>query len=140
MESFEMNFPVQERRMRTTSTSEELDRLFLELVSLLRPRVFVEAGAYEAETSLAVAAAVPDCAVVAFEANPYVHRKFTAGTDFAANRVDYRHQALSSRPGEVTFLVITDSASLADDRVEGYNSLLRRAGGDWLGDVEYEEV
>ncbi|MEU3982452.1 FkbM family methyltransferase [Streptomyces sp. NPDC026672] len=110
------------------------------MISQLQPRVFVEAGAYEAATSMAVAAAVPGCAVVAFEANPYVHRKFTAATDFAANRVDYRHQALSSRPGEATFLVITDSASLADDRVEGYNSLLRRAGGDWLGDVEYEEV
>ncbi|MFE4336709.1 FkbM family methyltransferase [Streptomyces sp. NPDC056831] len=139
-EFLEVNFRVKKREIRTTGTSEELDRLFLELVSLLQPRVFVEAGAHEAETSLAIAAVVPDCAVVAFEANPYVHRKFTAGTDFAANRVDYRHQALSSRPGEVTFLVITDSASLTDDRVEGYNSLLRRVGGDWLGDVEYEEV
>ncbi len=135
-----MVFHPQQREIRKAGTSEELDRLFLEQIALLRPRVFVEAGAHEAQTSLAVAAAVPDCAVVAFEANPYVHRKFAAGTDFAAHHVDYRHQALSSLPGEATFLVITDSASLADDRVEGYNSLLRRAGGDWLGDVEYEEV
>ncbi|WP_432849361.1 FkbM family methyltransferase [Amycolatopsis sp. CA-161197] len=135
-----MNFRVQERKIRTTSTVAELDALFLDLISLLRPRIFVEAGAFEAETSLRVAEAVPECTVVAFEANPYVHRKFTAATDFAARGVDYRHQALASEPGEVTFLVITDSASLADDRVEGYNSLLRRRGDDWLGDVEYEEV
>jgi FkbM family methyltransferase len=131
---------VQERKIRTTDTSEELDTLFLDLVSLLRPRVFVEAGAYEADTALKVAAAVPECEVVAFEANPYVYRKFSTTTAYAAHRVDYRHQALAGEPGEVTFLVITDSASLADDRVEGYNSLLRRTGGDWLGDVEYEEV
>jgi FkbM family methyltransferase len=135
-----VDFHTRQRKIRTTGTSAELDRLFLEQVVLLRPRVFVEGGAHEAETSLAVAAAVPDCAVVAFEANPYVHRKFAAGTDFAANRVDYRLQALSNLPGEVTFLVITDSASLVDDRVEGYNSLLPRTGRDWLGDVEYEEV
>lgn len=66
--------------------------------------------------------------MVAFEANRYVHRKFAAATDYAARGVDYRHQALASEPGEVTFLVITDSASLADDRVEGHNSLLRRTG------------
>ncbi|MEW2500538.1 FkbM family methyltransferase [Amycolatopsis sp. NPDC047767] len=135
-----MNFRVQEGKIRTASTVAELDALFLDRISLLQPRIFVEAGAFEAETSLRVAEAVPECTVVAFEANPYVHRKFTAATDFAARGVDYRHQALASEPGEVTFLVITDSASLADDRVEGYNSLLRRRGDDWLGDVEYEEV
>ncbi|MET9915070.1 FkbM family methyltransferase [Streptomyces sp. NPDC006476] len=135
-----MDFHARQKGIRTTRTSEELDQFFLEQVALLRPRVFVEAGAHGAEASLAVAAAVPDCTVIAFEANPYVHRKFAAGADFIAHHVDYRHQALSNLPGEVTFLVITDSASLADDRVEGYNSLLPRAGRDWLGDVEYEEV
>ncbi|MEV4596370.1 FkbM family methyltransferase [Amycolatopsis sp. NPDC049253] len=64
-----------------------------------------------------------------------MHRKFTSATDFAVCGVDYRHQALAGDPGEVTFLVITDSASLADDRVEGCNSLLRRTGDGWLGDV-----
>jgi FkbM family methyltransferase len=117
-----------------------LDALFRDLVSIVEPALFVEAGAFEAETSLLVAGAVPGCRVIAFEANPYVHQKMSASTDYAAHRVEYRNQALSGEPGEVPFLIIAASASLYDDRVEGYNSLLRRTGGDWLGDVEYEEV
>lgn len=118
----------------------ELDTFFHVLVERARPAVFVEAGAYEAATSVRVAEAVPGCRVVAFEANPYVYQRFTRSTDFAARGVEYRHQALADRQGDVSFFVVSDSSSWCDDRVEGYNSLLKRSGGDWLGEVGYEEV
>jgi FkbM family methyltransferase len=118
----------------------ELDTLFHDLVVLARPEIFVEGGAFEADTSLRVAAAVPGCRVVAFEANPYVYAKFSASRDFAAGSVDYVHRALADEPGTAVFRVVAASSSLADDRVQGYNSMLPRVGGDWLGDVEYEEV
>ncbi|WP_052396253.1 FkbM family methyltransferase [Kutzneria sp. 744] len=121
-------------------TVAELDDLFHDLVLRVEPRVFVEAGAYEAAASLRVARALPECRVVAFEANPYVYARFSRITDFAAGRVEYRRQALAAEKGEVSFFVVAESSSWCDDRVEGYNSLLTRAGGDWLGDVEYEEV
>ncbi|MFJ4923709.1 FkbM family methyltransferase [Streptomyces sp. NPDC088725] len=117
-----------------------LNALFHDLVCLAEPALFVEAGAFEAETSVRVAAAVPGCRVVAFEANPYVYERFSASTDYTGQRVEYRHQALSREPGEVPIFLIASSSSWSDDRVEGYNSLLKRVGGDWLGDVEYEEV
>jgi FkbM family methyltransferase len=118
----------------------ELDAFFHELVVLARPSVFVEGGAFEADTSLRVAAALPGCRVVAFEANPYVYDRFSAARDFPAGSVEYVHQALSDEPGTVVFRVVSASSSLADDRVQGYNSMLPRLGDDWLGDVEYEEV
>jgi len=117
-----------------------LNTLFHDLVSLAEPTLFVEAGDFEAETSLRVAASVPGSRVVAFEANPYVYERFSTATDYAEHRVEYRHQALAGEPGEVSLFVIASSSSWCDDRVEGYNSLLKRVGGDWLGDVEYEEV
>lgn len=117
-----------------------LDTLFHDLVAAARPVLFVEGGAYEAAASLRVAAALPDCCVVAFEANPYVHDHFSRTVDYESADVAYLHRALTDTPGEVTFRVVTSSSSLADDRLEGYNSMLTRVGGDWLGDVEYEDV
>ena len=117
-----------------------LNAVFHDLVLLAGPELFIEAGAFDAEASLRVSAEVAGCRVVAFEANPYVHDRFSRSTDYAARRVEYRHQALADVPGEVSFFVIASSASGIEDRLEGYNSLLKRAGGDWLGDVAYEEV
>lgn len=117
-----------------------LDALFDDLLTMTAPVLFVEAGAFEADASLRVAATLPLCRVVAFEANPYVYRRFSASTDFAAARVEYRHQALSDRQGETSFFIVASSASGCDDRQQGYNSLIKRTGGDWLGEVEYEEV
>jgi peptidoglycan-N-acetylglucosamine deacetylase len=131
--------PATERRTREMSVS-KLDTLFHDLVVLARPAIFVEGGAFEADTSLRVAAALPGCRVIAFEANPYVYDRFSASRDFAAASVEYVHQALASEPGKVVFRVVSASSSLADDRVQGYNSMLPRIGDDWLGDVEYEEV
>jgi FkbM family methyltransferase len=138
-EAFAGRVAVPYRRTREMSVA-ELDALFHDLVVLARPTVFVEGGAFEADTSLRVAAALPGCRVVAFEANPYVYARFAASRDFAGGSVEYVHRALADHRGTVVFRVVSASSSLVDDRVQGYNSMLARVGGDWLGDVEYEEV
>lgn len=138
-EAFTTRVAAPDRSTRELSVA-QLDTLFHDLVVLARPTIFVEGGAFEADTSLRVAAALPGCRVVAFEANPYVYERFSAARDFAAGSVEYVHRAMADAPGTVKFQVVAASASLADDRVQGYNSMLPRVGGDWLGDVEYEPV
>lgn len=119
-----------------------LDALFYDLMVLLKPSLFVEAGAFEAHASMHVAALLPECQVVAFEANPYVYNGFSESKDYSAARVDYRHQALVDSTGSnrVSFFVITSSSSGHDDRMESYNSLLKRTSNNWLGVNAYEEV
>lgn len=105
--------------------------LFVDLCSLADVDVFVEAGAKEASASQrAVEAGIAQ--VVAFEANPYTHRRFA--TDLATAGVDYRHLALSDTGGDTTFLVRRreDGSPIPD----GQGSLLVRPDHE----PGYEEV
>lgn len=117
-----------------------LDDLFLDLVTLLQPRLFVEAGAFDAAVSTGVAAALPNCRVVAYEANPHVFHHHSSTSRPQDRGVQYTFSAVADHQGTATFHVISSSASTSDDRLAGYSSLHQRAGGDWLGDVGYEEV
>lgn len=96
--------------------------MFFELVDGWDVDLFVEAGAKEATASRR-AASTPGRRVVAFEANPYTHRRF-AGR-LAGSGVEYEHLALAASPGTVTFNV----QMAADGRpaADGQGSLLARA-------------
>lgn len=96
--------------------------MFFELVDGWDVDLFVEAGAKEATASQR-AASTPGRRVVAFEANPYTHRRF-AGR-LAGSGVEYRHLALAASPGTVTFNV----QMAADGRpaADGQGSLHARA-------------
>ena len=112
-------------------STQALVELFFDLVTSVGVDVFVEAGAKEASASLrAVESGVTP--VVAFEANPYTHKRFVASLTQAG--VDYRHLALSDRSGDVTFLVRRreDGVPMAD----GQGSLLVRPDHE----PGYEEV
>lgn len=118
---------VDERR----ASTEALVELFFALGAVTDVDVFVEAGAKEASASLrAIESGFPR--VVAFEANPYTHRRFASAVNAAG--VDYRHVALSERAGDVTFLVRRndDGSPIAD----GQGSLLVRPDHE----PGYEEV
>ena len=108
----------------------DLIELFFDLCELRTIDVFIEAGAKEAAASQR--AADIGCRAVAFEANPYTHRRFA--DTLASTSVDYRHQALSDRPGPVTFMVrlTEDGTPMAD----GQGSLLVRPDHD----PGYQEV
>ncbi|MFJ6054677.1 FkbM family methyltransferase [Streptomyces sp. NPDC092307] len=119
-----------------------LDALFYDLMVMSGPSLFVEAGAFEAHASMQVAALLPECQVVAFEANPYAYNGFSESHNYSAARVCYRNQALigSAEDDRVSFFVITSSSSGHEDRLESYNSLLKRTSNNWLGVTSYEEI
>ncbi len=99
-----------------------LDDLFFELVTIAQPDLFIEAGAFEASTSLHVAETIPGCDVIAFEANPENHRHFTAAEDYERRGVTYLNLALTDTPGPITFYVESKEGSA----VVGYSSTLAR--------------
>lgn len=95
-----------------------LDGFFHELVEYAVPGLFVEAGAFDANASRRVAARLPACTVLAFEANPSNHAIWTAEVNFAAERVDYRHAALANRTGEIEMVLRTRDPGAVDAHVE----------------------
>lgn len=109
---------------------------FHDLVDVLQPDLFIEAGAYRADASRRVRADHPDCRVVAFEANPYNYRQYADELDFAGLGVDYLHLAVTDSPGPVTFNLRASQDGEELRKVTGNSSLLRRTATD----VEYEAV
>ncbi|MBK9475372.1 MAG: FkbM family methyltransferase [Tetrasphaera sp.] len=95
-----------------------LDGFFFELVEYAAPGLFVEAGAFDANASRRVAATLPECTVLAFEANPNNHAIWTSEVDFGAERVDYRHSALANRTGEIEMVLRTRDPGAAEAHVE----------------------
>lgn len=87
------------RKLPREVVSERVETAFRELCVSVRPTVSLEVGAHEAGFSRWLKAEVPDARCVAFEANPYVHRKFAA--DLAAADVEYHHLAVSDVAGSV---------------------------------------
>jgi FkbM family methyltransferase len=106
---------------------------FHELVGLVRPVLFLEAGAYKAEASRRVRDAHPGCRVVAFEANRYNVEQYR---DEVGAGIEYLNLAVTDRPGPVTFNLRSRHAGESLRRVTGNSSLLRRVGDE----TEYEEL
>lgn len=109
---------------------------FHALVDLVRPDLFVEAGAYRADASREIRQRHPDCRVIAFEANPYNHAEYRDTLGFAEARIDYVNLALTDAPGPVTFHLRTRQGGEQLRNITGNSSLLRRADAG----TEYEEV
>jgi FkbM family methyltransferase len=116
-----------------------LTELFLDLVVLAEPEVFVEAGAHEAWASMQIRARLPACRVVAYEANPFVFDAMAGVHDYAGLGVDYRHQALADGPDEVTFQVVGAADGLVAPRYHGFSSMNTRHHDDEQG-VVYDPV
>lgn len=113
-----------------------LSMFFHDLVDLLQPQLFVEAGAYRADASRHVKSRHPACRVVAFEANPYNHREYVDSLGFAEAGIDYLHHAVTDGAGPVTFNLRRRVAGEEMRAVTGNSSILKRADHD----VEYEEI
>ncbi len=88
--------------------SARLIRYFRRLCRRCDPALVLEIGAHEASFSRWAARKLPDARVIAFEANPYVHEKYSA--ELAETRVDYRHLAVGPVTGELQLNVPTDIA------------------------------
>lgn len=104
-------------------SAELLDGLFLNLVKVAQPDLFVEAGAFDAETSLRIARTIPGCSVVAFEANPDNHAHFAGIRQFEQHGVQYLNLALTDTPGPIEFHVESKDGST----ILGHSSTLQRS-------------
>lgn len=118
------------------ASARQLRQLFLNITRALQPDVFVEAGAHNAATSVKVRGIVAGARVIAFEANPYNHKKFSGRQDYAALGVEYRLQALTDAVGPVTFKVLVQEGDVIRKPDSGRSSLLAREGDA----AQYEDV
>jgi FkbM family methyltransferase len=119
------HYDLRERSERLRS-NRDLEELFFHLVKLLKPDLFVEAGAKDAESSRRARRYVPDARIVAFEANPYTYRRFERlyRRRNAKLGVEYLHLALSDSPGTRVFNV--RRAASGRPVADGQGSLLLR--------------
>lgn len=114
-------FDRSDRAQRQPSV-DALVELFFDIADNAEIERFIEAGAKDAGASIRAMSSWPSVETVAFEANPYTHRRFAAVCADAGVR--YEHLALDEHPGQVTFLV-----RLNDNGVpiaDGQGSLLHR--------------
>ena len=116
------------------ASNERLQRFFIELQRVLRPRVTLEIGAQMATFSRKMAKLGIEAH--AFEANPYNHREFVDHLKRRAGAVKYCHLAICDIDGEVTFHVKESVGGKAVNKVAGNNSLLVRTSKS----IVYEKI
>jgi FkbM family methyltransferase len=104
-------------------SSKQLVDLFFSLAKAVAVDLFIEAGAKEADASRRAATKLGIPKVVAFEANPFTYERFRERNASVVN-LEYRHAALSDKPGSVTFNVLRDDSGAP--RGDGQSSLLKR--------------
>lgn len=100
-----------------------LNELFFDLLEVVEPDLFVEAGAFEGSASLRAATVGSGPSVIAFEANPENYRHFTAAQEFEARGVTYLNYALTDQAGPITFHLEAHEGS----SILGYSSILERS-------------
>lgn len=93
---------------------ERVETAFRELCTGLAPTLSVEVGAHEASFSVWMSQHVPSARCVAFEANPYVHQKFTAA--IAGAGVEYVHLAVSQTRGATDLTIPRRMSDVIADR------------------------
>ncbi|WP_298959177.1 FkbM family methyltransferase [uncultured Methylobacterium sp.] len=118
--------------------------LFFDLQSFIRPKTFLEFGAFEASFSKLARHLHPASKVIAFEANPYNHKKFSSEFDFAAHNIEYHHLAVSDvHNSSINFQIQRKRGGIEASPVKGDDSLLKRHVSDVhevYKDIEYETV
>lgn len=120
---------------RSAKSVELLDEVFMELVTKSDPCArFIEAGAFNGETSRLVQRCLPNTNVYAFEANPYNYQHFKPL--FADSNANYIHLALANHNNEVEFKVHTDIQGTTMPKIKGNDSLLSRSDEG----VSYEHI
>ncbi len=112
-----------------------LRELFFTLHKTAKIDVALEIGAKEATYSQRVRELLPEAAVFAFEANPYIFARTKRDQDLESRNIEYLHTAVSDRSGSISFFLQTRRNGKPLKRTVGSNSLMAR-----LGDVETEEI
>lgn len=102
----------------------DLDNRFYNLILEKDINVFLELGAFNAETSVKVKSIKSECEVIAFEANPYNYNMFSETLSHSG--VDYRNLAISNYKGISDFFVQIASRGKIIPKTKKNNSLMER--------------
>ncbi|MGE7415731.1 FkbM family methyltransferase [Methylobacterium tarhaniae] len=121
-----------------------LKDLFFDLQSFIKPKTFLEFGAFDAWFSKTARHLHPASKVIAFEANPYNFKHFTSEYDFAANNIEYHHLAVSDVDnGSLNFQIQRKRGGSEASPIKGDDSILKRNVSDAhevYKNIEYETV
>jgi len=82
-------------------TGDLLEGAFLQICIALEPDLSVEIGAHEADFSIALKKAVPNIIAKAYEANPYVFKKYMEMPGDRLQNIDYAHCAICEKTGVI---------------------------------------
>lgn len=110
-----------------------IESSFISLCKKFKVPTAVEIGAHEASFSISIRALPFIVSVIAFEANPFVWKKFRPIID---KSIDYRNQAVSDKSGPVTFYI--QQNRLPSETLN--NSLLKRADHTQAQEITVESV
>lgn len=117
---------------------------FYDLQSFIRPKTFIEFGAFDAGFSRKVRTLHPHSKVIAFEANPYNFKHFTSSFNFEENNIEYNHLAISDKDhGSISFQIQRKRSGVEASPIKGDDSLLKRNVSDAhevYKNIEYETV
>jgi len=117
--------------------------LFIGMQEFIRPKTFLEVGAFDARFSRMARERHPSAKVIAFEASPDSHPHHRGNFDCAGARIDYQQPAVSDEVGTISFQIQTRRSGVEAPRVKGDDSLLKRTVSEQhplYQDVEYETV
>lgn len=107
----------------STTSASYLDQLFFKLsIEGFPSNYFIEAGAFDADTSLTIKNALPFCKIFAFEANPYNYNHFKENLV----SINYNNLAISNKSGMVDFNVMLEKKSQKVDLIRMDNSITPR--------------
>ena len=114
----------------------DLTEFFFQLVRVLQPDLFIEAGAKDGASSRYARRFLKDSRIVAFEANPFTFERFEPTFRKGKSNVEYLNLALSNEAGEIAFNV--NVAADGSPRADGQGSLMAFGGdkSDFAGTVE----
>lgn len=100
----------------STHISKDLADKFISLQEKIKPDIYIEVGAFDAEFSRTIYSKIPNAKIWAFEANPYVHSK-----NYPILGIEYINKAVSDRVGSIEFEIQKD---VQPDAVN--NSIMKR--------------
>ncbi len=102
----------------------ELEDLFFRILNYVKPDIFIEAGAKDAETSERARKYLPESKITAFEANPHTYSEFHAHERIKNSDINYIHSALSERVGTLTFSLRSEVDGVKKSNTDGTGSIL----------------
>jgi FkbM family methyltransferase len=99
-----------------TLISADLSNRFIEMQKTLKPDIYIEVGAHDAEFSKMIASEINDIPILAFEASPYVFNKYSP-----IPGVTYINKAISDKNDFIDFEIQNDIELTAVN-----NSIMKR--------------